>query len=208
MLGPDGGRRGSRTWEDKWSDPSFDPWWRTDEVPEEFLSTLRDYAPNSGSRLLDLGCGDGHLTCLLSMTYPNTIGVDIAPAAITLARANAGRLGAPAKFKVRDICKDELPEGTYDLLIDRGCLHVMNAPDAVRTAANIGRWLRPGGYFLQMHLLGANEHAITDQFLRALGPQFNLERTETTELNLRGNSRDVGYFVYLKNDWPANRTMT
>lgn len=187
------------TWQEKWSDPRFDPWWQTDDIPDEFQAALRDYAPDPGSKLLDVGCGAGLMACLLSRTYPDTVGIDIAPAAIARARAHAVSLGAPARFEVADICKEEGPAGPFDVVIERGCLHVMNETEAKRGAGKIGRRVRSGGHFFQMRLLHQAD-TIADETLQGLGTDFHLEHATTTEVRTRKRVATLGYFVYAKKD--------
>lgn len=201
-------RQSSRTWEDKWDAPDFDPWWQADVLPNEFVAALRKYVPNPDTRILDVGCGDGHLTCLISLMYKATVGVDIAPAAIARANANATRSNAPAKFKVVDISSGGFIADSFDLVIDRGCMHGMTDSDAAHVAGKIARCLGSGGYFLQMHLLGSRGTKITEKYLQALGPQFRLEYSTVTELHMGTKARAVGYFVCANKVAPPTETMT
>ena len=49
------------------------------------LPALRDLLPAPGRRTLDLGCGEGRLTALLSSLGHRVVGIDAAPTMVRLA---------------------------------------------------------------------------------------------------------------------------
>jgi SAM-dependent methyltransferase len=55
-----------------------------------------------GDRILELGCGDGALSCFLAGQGFDVTGVDISPGMIDEARRRATAAGVPAKFEVGD----------------------------------------------------------------------------------------------------------
>ncbi|HKG12269.1 MAG TPA: class I SAM-dependent methyltransferase [Pyrinomonadaceae bacterium] len=55
-----------------------------------------------GDRILELGCGDGALSCALASEGFDVTGVDISPGMIEEARRRAGRESSPARFEVTD----------------------------------------------------------------------------------------------------------
>src|SRR4051794_23162093 len=56
-----------------------------------------------GNRVLDLGCGAGWTTLFLAESGFDAVGVDIAPAAVGMARSRAERWGVAARFELADI---------------------------------------------------------------------------------------------------------
>ncbi len=57
-----------------------------------------------GRRVCDLGCGTGILACGAALLGASTVtGLDIDPAAIEVARRNAGMLGASVEFLAADV---------------------------------------------------------------------------------------------------------
>ena len=66
-----------------------------------------------GDRLLELGCGDGALSCLLARQGFEVTGVDISPGMIEEAKKRADREGVAARFEVADTDHFELAE-PYD----------------------------------------------------------------------------------------------
>src|ERR1035438_5740599 len=71
------------------------------------------------SRVLSLGCGIGDTELLLAPHVAEIVGVDLSPAAIRQARADAGRLGVRnARFE-----EGTRAEGRYDVAIAIFFLH-------------------------------------------------------------------------------------
>jgi SAM-dependent methyltransferase len=93
---------------------------------------------HAGERILDVGCGTGHLTAEIAATGANVVGVDQSPAMIEQARANFPAL----RFDVQDA--RSLPyEGEFDAVFSNAVLHwVQPAEQAV---AGLSRALKPGG---------------------------------------------------------------
>jgi SAM-dependent methyltransferase len=90
--------------------------------------------------LLDIGCGSGWTTAMFARSGYRAVGVDIAPAAIELARNTFGDSGA--EFRVHDF--DALPyESEFDTTVIYDCLH--HSDDEKEVLRNVHRALRPGG---------------------------------------------------------------
>jgi SAM-dependent methyltransferase len=100
-----------------------------------------------GDTVLDLGSGAGiDLLLAAKLTGPSgrVIGVDMTPAMIERARANAAAAGLD-NVDVRRGIIEELPveSGTIDLVISNCVINL--SPEKSRVFAEIGRVLRPGG---------------------------------------------------------------
>jgi SAM-dependent methyltransferase len=108
-------------------------------------------APQAEERILDLGCGTGHLTAQIAEAGAHAIGIDASAPMIDEARRNfAGRPGL--RFEIADArtfaSAAELSAqiGSFDAVFSNAVLHWVRPPeDAVR---NIRRALRPGGRFV------------------------------------------------------------
>lgn len=103
-------------------------------------------APLAG-RVLDVGCGPGHLAIRLAREHGLEVtGLDLDPAMIGRARANAERaLGAERRpaFVVGGVAALPFADASFDLVVSTLSMHHWS--DAAAGQAEIGRVLRPGG---------------------------------------------------------------
>ena len=96
-------------------------------------------APESGERILDLGCGDGPLTKKLSNLGCKVVGVDASPEMIAAAKS----LGLDAHvMNGRSLQFHE----EFDAVFSNAALHWMKQPEKV--IAGVWRALKPGGRFV------------------------------------------------------------
>ena len=107
---------------------------------------LRMTGIGSESRVLSLGCGIGDTELLLAPHVAEIVGVDLSPAAIRQARADAGKLGiGNARFE-----EGSAAEGNFDAAIAIFFLHhlpdaaLMELPDRLKDT------LHPGGVFYSL----------------------------------------------------------
>jgi ubiquinone/menaquinone biosynthesis C-methylase UbiE len=99
-------------------------------------------------RFLDIGCGEGQLSIVLSKVYPDShgIGVDKDPHAVETARtkpANISGLHGELEFMVGDI-EEKLPDGPFDLVYASVVFSYLKQPEKVLKL--IYDVLAPGGY--------------------------------------------------------------
>jgi ubiquinone/menaquinone biosynthesis C-methylase UbiE len=100
-----------------------------------------------GARVLEVGCGPGHLSIRLARQHGlDVTGLDLDPAMIERARANADRAGdgdeRRPSFLVGDVASIPFPEGSFDLVVSTLSMHHWANPTAGLT--EIDRVLRPG----------------------------------------------------------------
>jgi trans-aconitate methyltransferase len=96
-------------------------------------------APQSGERILDLGCGDGALTKKLADLGCQVVGVDGSSAQIEAAR----RLGLDARVTNGEQLAFD---SEFDAVFSNAALHWMKRADDV--IGGVWRALRPGGRFV------------------------------------------------------------
>jgi SAM-dependent methyltransferase len=79
-------------------------------------------------RVLDVGCGTGEHTILLTEAGYDVLGVDGAPTAVEQARRNAKAQGVNARFEVADALQlGNTP--TYDTVVDSALFHIFDDGD-------------------------------------------------------------------------------
>ena len=95
-------------------------------------------APQADERILDLGCGTGHVTQTIAERGAMAVGVDASPEMISSASTRFPHLD----FRLADAA--ELPfEGEFDAVFSHATLHwVTRAEEAIR---GMHRALKPGG---------------------------------------------------------------
>jgi len=126
-----------------------------------------------GARVLEVGCGPGHLSVQLAGRHRLQVtGLDLDPAMIARAQANtdraANRGGRRPSFLVGDVAALALPDRSFDLVVSTLSMHHWADPAA--GLAEIGRVLRPGGRALiwdfrpgvRPHLFGPRHAHIPD----------------------------------------------
>ena len=98
-------------------------------------------APKPGERILDLGCGTGHLTGKLAEAGAHVVGVDRSEEMIRQAREAYPSL----VFKVMDARELDL-DGPFDAVFSNATLHWIKEPERVITS--MAKLLRPSGRFV------------------------------------------------------------
>jgi trans-aconitate methyltransferase len=98
-------------------------------------------APQAGERILDLGCGTGHLTAQIADTGARVVGIDRSAEMIASARAAYPNL----KFEAADATKLPFRE-EFDAVFSNATLHWIHEP--MRVIQGIWNALRPGGRFV------------------------------------------------------------
>ena len=98
-------------------------------------------APRSRDRVLDVGCGTGHLTARIAESGADVLGIDASESMVLQARSNYPHL----RFEVLDALAMKLgPE--FDAVFSNAVLHWITEPDVA--ASGIFNALKPGGRFV------------------------------------------------------------
>ena len=148
---------------------------------------MREVVP-ADSRVLEVGYGDGLLSCYLCHKLGwRLIGLESSKAAHKLAVANAGRFGLSDRVEFRYCAPEETQQhrGQYDAVFIKTVLY--SSPNL----GDYGRWLdwvlsvlRPGGVFINFETGRAN--ALTQLYRR-------IRRREYTDLCLYTSREEALY---------------
>ena len=111
------------------------------------IVAISEVTAPEGARVLEVGCGPGHLSVRLARRHGlDVTGLDLDPAMIERARANAdGAVGGEERrlsFLVGDVASMPFPDETFDLVISTMSMHHWADPAAGLT--EMARVLRPG----------------------------------------------------------------
>ncbi|MGO8760233.1 MAG: class I SAM-dependent methyltransferase [Terracidiphilus sp.] len=109
-------------------------------VHELASGVLEWLAPQSGERILDLGCGDGQLTERIAAGGAIVAGVDSSPEMVAAARAR----GVSADHGPAESLP--FPSHLFDAVFSNAVLHWIRGQDEMM--AEVRRVLRPGGRFV------------------------------------------------------------
>jgi len=115
------------------------------------------------SKVLDIGCGTGEHTILLTRLGYDVLGIDFAPHAVEQARANAAAQGVDARFEVADAMNLAAEPG-YQTIVDSALFHIFDDADRARYVSSLHTAVRPGGL---VHVLALSDAG------RGFGPQVS-----------------------------------
>jgi cyclopropane fatty-acyl-phospholipid synthase-like methyltransferase len=104
-----------------------------------FIADLPD-----GSRVLDVGCGNGIPATREIAAKHRAIGVDISPAQVALARSNVPN----ATFHCADAREIEFSAGSFDAIVALYLIDNVPREDYPTLFRKLAGWLRPGGRIL------------------------------------------------------------
>jgi len=124
--------------------------WGSEEPSSYVAEYLRHICRVAGAgKLLDLGCGEGRHCFLARGLGFDVTGVDFEPLALKRARRFARPKGIRGvTFRFADVLNLPFREGSFDVVIDCGCLHHQRKADWKRYKRGLLRVLRPGGHYV------------------------------------------------------------
>ena len=135
------------------------------------------------SKVLDIGCGTGEHTILLTRLGYDVLGVDFAPHAVEQARVNAAEHGVDARFEVADAMNLDAQPG-YQTIVDSALFHIFDDADRERYVRSLHTAVRPGGL---VHVLALSDAGrgfgpqVSEKDIRgAFGEGWALEALDTT----------------------------
>lgn len=113
---------------------------------ERVLEMVAALGLEDGARVLDAGCGPGHLVQALAERGLAVWGVDASPAMLAEARRRLDEAAAPARLALASIERLPLPSEHFDLVCSTGVIEYL--PGDGPCLAELRRTLRPGGHLV------------------------------------------------------------
>jgi SAM-dependent methyltransferase len=159
-------------------------------------------------KVLDVGCGAGEHTILLTRLGYDVVGIDYSPTAVDQARENAAAKGVDARFDVADAMN--LNGQAYDTIIDSALFHIFDDIDRPRYVRSLHAACRPGAL---VHVLALSDKGrgfgpeVSEAVIReAFGDGWVLEALDTTTYRGvvgEGHSEALGLPAGTRVDEPA-----
>ena len=134
----------------------------------EMLDAMLDYLPADFEprRILELGCGDGNLSCLLGQRFP-TADLHLVDLSGQLLAVCRQRLQAMERVELEqaDFGRVDYPPGSFDLVAS--CIAIHHLPDAGKRELyrRARRWLRPGGRLVVADQFAGGSPAVSERHL-------------------------------------------
>jgi SAM-dependent methyltransferase/N-acetylglutamate synthase-like GNAT family acetyltransferase len=145
---------------------------RLKDIPHrtEGEATLLSEVPTTSQRVLDLGCGNGHLLSLVLAHCPQAtgVGLDFSPTMLQQARE---RFATNNRVTLVEHNMDApLPDlGSFDCIVSSFAIHHCTHERKRELYAEAWSLLDPGGIFVNLeHVSSPNQH-IHDRFVEAMG---------------------------------------
>jgi len=149
----------------------------------------------AGTRVLELGCGNGKTLVALARRGWDVTGVEISPSALELAGEELKRSGLGAKLEVANAGDLHFADGSFGAVFAYHVLDHLPAPERGRAVSEALRVLTPGGA-LYVRTFSANDmrygtgrEVEPDTFERGTGIATHYFRPEEVESLLGGFSR-------------------
>ena len=103
---------------------------------------IRDWvAPSPGDRILDVGCGKGHLVKALSELGIDAVGIDLNP--------NAADVAVVPRVRTMSATSLEFEDGAFDAVVSFHAIeHIPSIEDVLREMARV---VKPGGKVLLVY---------------------------------------------------------
>lgn len=147
------------------------------KVYEAWRRLLSAYVPSTPATILDIGCGTGSLSVLLSQLGHDVTGIDLSPVMIEHAHEKAQEANQDISFMVMDASYPQLTSKQFDVIVCRHILWSLPRPEQV-----LQRWvqlLNSGGRLVMIEGHWNNEAGMhSKEVVRALPMSMKNVRIE------------------------------
>lgn len=128
----------------------YDEWYSTkmgnfaDMVETRLAFEL--FKPESGMKVLDVGCGTGNFSIKLAKMGCSVTGIDISREMLSIARRKAEQLELDIRFELMDVYDIRQPDDSFDAVFSMAAFEFIKEPG--RAFREMMRVLKPGGQLL------------------------------------------------------------
>ncbi len=121
---------------DYWEDGSFYGEYVSEELNDErkelWKSHIGKRLYKSGPlRVLDIGCGPGFFSCILSEEGHRVTGIDRSADMLKYAALNAEKLNVAPEFRIMDAAELDFSDNEFDLIISRNVTWTFREPEKI-----------------------------------------------------------------------------
>jgi SAM-dependent methyltransferase len=136
--------RSSAEWDRLYAAGAEELPWYTEAADADLVAALERLAPRP-SFVLDIGTGLGQVAVAAAERGHRVVATELSAHALDVAAQRAPT--APVLWLVDDITNSRLHR-TFDVAVDRGCLHLLSPAAATRYARGVAALVSPGGSLL------------------------------------------------------------
>jgi len=169
---------------------------------EEGEALLLERLPDGPIRVLDLGCGDGHLMSLVLAARTGVTGVAVDASRPMLERARERFAANPEIEVIEHDLASPLPSGwgAFDAVVSSFAIHHLTHERKRALYGEVFERLQPGGIFCNLEHVASPSAELHERFLQALGsPEDETNILLDVETQLRW-LREIG-FEEVDCDW-------
>ena len=152
-------------WESRYQ--ANDAYWDHGAASPGLVDFLNSHGELGSGSVLVPGCGTGHDVRAWAKTGWRTVGLDIAPTAINLARERTEQAGLSAEFRIGDFLHENSGT-TFDWVFEHTFFCAIDPGERDDYVKALLRWLQPAGHYL----------AVNYMLTEGEGPPFNVTRQE------------------------------
>lgn len=131
-----------------WGNVSYHPFKRNPFVVGRYANALSLLlqglgAQYSGKRVLEIGCGDGVLSCLIARCGCTVVGIDNSDLAVEFARQSAAKRRLPVDFQVASAYELPFKDSSFDAVVSSDVVEHLRNPAGF--LVEMRRILKPAG---------------------------------------------------------------
>lgn len=145
-------------------------WDRGEPGPQLSAWLSRGFMPTG--HIVVPGCGSGWELVELARHGLEVTGIDYTPAAVALARQRCEAAGVKVTVVQADVLQWQ-PAAPVDAIYEQTCLCALHPDHWVAYAAQLHRWLRPGGQLFAMFMQMPRETAVSEGVIQ--GPPYHCD---------------------------------